>query len=68
MSLRASATGPFRPCRIRRRVGKEAVVAKRRKKAEEGGGGFMTTYADMVTLLMAFFVMLFAMSSGRYVK
>ncbi|MCP3935848.1 MAG: flagellar motor protein MotB [Actinomycetia bacterium] len=38
-------------------------MAKRQKKTEEGGDGFMTTYADMVTLLMAFFVMLFAMSS-----
>ncbi len=36
-----------------------------RKKPDEGSGGpnWMDTYADMVTLLLTFFVMLFAMST-----
>lgn len=36
-----------------------------RRKPDEGGGGpsWMDTYADMVTLMLTFFVMLFAMSS-----
>jgi len=43
-------------------------MAKRAKKPEEGGAGFLTTYADIVTLLMAFFVLLFAISSVDQVK
>jgi len=43
-------------------------MAKRPKKPEEGGAGFLTTYADIVTLLMAFFVLLFAISSVDQVK
>ncbi len=38
----------------------------RRKKEPEGGGGapeWMTTYGDLVTLLMCFFVLLFAFST-----
>lgn len=36
-----------------------------RRKPDEGGGGpsWLDTYADMVTLMLTFFVMLFAMSS-----
>ena len=43
-------------------------MARKQKKTEEGGPGFLTTYADIVTLLMAFFVMLFAISSVDQVK
>ncbi len=36
----------------------------RRRRAEEGGGdSWLTTYSDMVTLLLAFFVMMFSFSS-----
>ncbi|PIE54272.1 MAG: flagellar motor protein MotB [Dethiosulfovibrio peptidovorans] len=35
----------------------------RRKKEEKGGAGWMATYGDMVTLLLTFFVLLFAFSS-----
>lgn len=38
-------------------------MAKRQKKAEEAGGSWIDTYADMVTLLLTFFVMLYASSS-----
>lgn len=39
-------------------------MARRRKTEDSGGSGdWLTTYSDMVTLLLTFFIMLFAMSS-----
>lgn len=39
-------------------------MAKRKKRGTEGGGAsWMETYSDMVTLLLTFFVMLYAMST-----
>jgi len=40
-------------------------LARDRKKQEESSGApeWMTTYSDMVTLLLTFFIMLFAMST-----
>ena len=39
-------------------------MSKRNKKGTEGGGAsWMETYSDMVTLLLTFFVMLYAMST-----
>lgn len=35
----------------------------KRKKSEEGGGDWQGTYGDMVTLLLCFFIMLYAMST-----
>ncbi len=36
---------------------------KKRPRPTDGGGNWMDTYGDMVTLLLTFFVMLFAMSN-----
>lgn len=44
------------------------MARSRNKPQPEGGPGFLTTYADIVTLLMAFFVLLFAISSIDQVK
>lgn len=38
-------------------------MARKKKEEEGGGGGWMATYGDMVTLLLCFFVLLYAMSS-----
>lgn len=34
-------------------------MARKTKKAQEAEGGWLTTYADMITLMLCFFVMLF---------
>lgn len=39
-----------------------------KKKEQQDEGGWLTTYADMMTLLMTFFVLLFAMSTLDPVK
>jgi len=38
-------------------------MAKKKKESSGEGGGWITTYADLVTLLFAFFVLLYAFSS-----
>ena len=43
-----------------------AIAPKKQQQSDEGG--WLTTYADMMTLLMTFFVLLFAMSTLDPVK
>ena len=38
-------------------------MARKRKRDENGGASWMETYSDMVTLLLTFFIMLYAMST-----
>lgn len=38
-------------------------MARRREQSSEGSPEWLTTYSDLVTLLLTFFIMLFAMSS-----
>lgn len=38
-------------------------MSKKRPRPTDGGGNWMDTYGDMVTLLLTFFVMLYAMSN-----
>jgi len=38
------------------------MARKKKRKYEGGGSSWMETYSDMVTLLLTFFVMLYAMS------
>ena len=38
-------------------------MARRKKRKENGGASWLETYSDMVTLLLTFFIMLYAMST-----
>jgi chemotaxis protein MotB len=44
------------------------MAKKDRKEPESSGGGWLTTYADLVTLLFAFFVLLYAFSQVEQEK
>lgn len=48
--------------------GRSAFGAGRGQAEEDSGDAWLTTYADAITLLMAFFVMLYAMSTTDVVK
>ena len=41
---------------------------KKKKRDSGGGGSWLDTYADMVTLLLTFFVLLFSMSTVEQSK
>ncbi len=43
-------------------------MARKRRQQEEGGANWLTTYGDMVTLLLTFFVLLFSFSTIDVVK
>ncbi len=43
-------------------------MARRKKQQEESGANWLTTYGDMVTLLLTFFVLLFSFSTIDVVK
>lgn len=45
-----------------------AATAAKKRNESSGDGDWLTTYADMMTLLMTFFVLLFAMSTLDPVK
>lgn len=43
-------------------------MARRKRKDDGGGASWLETYSDMVTLLLTFFILLYAMSTVDAVK